>query len=408
MSRSILPSRIGTLHHGTRLLARQRWIVLVGVSLLVIAGLPQSRSVVAQETNATNLLVGKAFDDALEQTISVTWQAQDLRSGLKGLSNARRVSILIDRRVDPSTELSLAVKSVPLRELLDRVAADLSLGISRLENAIVIGPRESARRLRTDVELAAGQLVKASSDAGRVRELQRKLTLGWTDLTSPLELLDELARRYELKVDNAELVPHDLWAAGALPSSNAAESLTVVLSQFDLAFEWSTDLQSVRLVELPRAPTLEREFALRRGVAVSIVDELRESLPGVTLELRGRRVSARGLFEELEQVQAALNPSANQPASRPTGPKVTTFTFEVRNAPLLDFMEKLEQQAGYSFEYDADRLVKAGVKLDGAVSLKMKDALPDELFKAMFSPLGLRHEVDGTTVRLSLKSRTDE
>ena len=387
---------------------QQRFVVLAVVTLFAVVGLPQSPSVVAQETNATDMLVGKAFDEALEQTISVTWQAQDLRSGLKGLSNARQVSILIDRRVDPSTELSLTVKSVPLRELLDRVAADLSLGISRLENAIVIGPRESTRRLRTDVELAGGQLVKASSDAGRIRELQRKLTLNWPDLTSPRELLDEVARQHELTIENAVLVPHDLWAAGTLPSSSAAESLAVVLSQFDLAFEWSTDLQSIRLVEQPRAPTLEREFALRRGVAVSVVDELRESLPGVALELKGRRVSARGLFEELQQVQTVLNPSANQPDPKSAGPKITTFTFEIRNAPLLDFMEKLEQQAGYSFEYDADQLAKAGVKLDGAVSLKMKDALADELFQAMFDPLGLRHEIDGTTVRLRLKSRTDE
>ena len=391
-----------------RLHARQRWIVLAGVSLLVIAGFSHPRSVVAQESNATDLLVGKAFGDALEQSISVTWQAQDLRSGLKGLSNARRISILIDRRVDPSTELSLALKGVPLRELFDRVAADLSLGVSRLEHAIVIGPREATRRLRTDVELSARQLVKASSDAGRVRELQRKLTVNWPDLTSPRELLDMITDGYELRIQNAELVPHDLWAAGALPSSTASEALTVVLSQFGLSFEWSTDLRSIRLVEQPRAPTLEREFAIRRGIPMSIVDELRQSLPGMTLELRGRRVSASGLFEELEQVQATLNPPRDQPAPRPTGPKITTFTFEVRNAPLKEFMDKLEQQAGYSFEYDDAQLIKAGIKLDGAVSLNMKDASPDELFKAMFGPLGLRHDVEGTRVRLNLKTRTDE
>jgi hypothetical protein len=373
--------------------------------LLAICGFFAPRNGVAQE--GSSLLTEKAFDEALEQTISVTWQAQDLRSGLKGLSNVRRISILIDRRVDPSTELSLAVKSVPLRELLDRVATGLSLGISRLENSIVIGPRETTRRLRTDVELAAVQLVKASSNAGRIRELQRKLTFNWPDLTSPRELLEETARRYELRLENVELVPHDLWAAGTLPSSNAAESLTVVLSQFNLAFEWSEDLRSVRLVEQSRAPSLERDFALRRGVAVSLVDELREALPGVTLELRGRRISARGLFEELQQVQAVVNPAGDQPGRKPTRPTTTTFTFEVRNAPLLDFMEKLEQQADYSFEYDSELLAKAGVKLDGAVSLKMKDAAPDELFKAMFDPLGLRHEVDGTTVRLSLKNRNE-
>jgi len=374
--------------------------------LLVISGFVASRIGVAQEGGS--FLTEKAFDDALEQTISVTWQAQDLRSGLQGLARARRVSILIDRRVDPSTELSLAVKSVPLRELLDRVAAELSLGVSRLENAIVIGPRESTRRLRTDVELAAGQLVKASSDAGRIRELQRRLTLNWPDLTSPRELLDEVAGRYDLRIENPELVPHDLWATGALPASRAAESLVVVLSQFDLGFEWSDDLRSVRLVEQPRGPQLERDFSLRRGVAVSIVDELRESMPGLLLELRGRRVVARGLFEQLEQVQVTLHPPSETASPRRTGPKVVTFTFEIRNAPLNEFMEKFEQQTSFTFDYDREQFEKAGVRLDSPVSLKMKDASPDELFKAMFDPLGVKPEVDGTTVRLKLKSRTEE
>ena len=119
-------------------------------------------------------------------------------------------------------------------------------------------------------------------------------------------------------------------------------------------------------------------------------------------------MTTQGFFEELQQVQATLNPPKDQSSSRPTGPRITTFTFEVRNAPLKEFMDKLEQQAGYSFDYDEDQLIKAGVKLDGAVSLKMKDASPDELFKAMFAPLGLQHEVDGTTVRLRLKSRTEQ
>lgn len=381
--------------------------MLVTACLCLVAGQWGSRDAVAQNA-APQFLIAKAFDEGLAQNISVAWQAQDLRSGLRGLSNVRRVAILIDRRVDPSTELDLQVKGVSLRTLLQRVVDEQSLGLSRLENAIVLGPRDAMRRLRTDIELASSQLVRHPAGITRTRELQQRETLTWPDLTAPREILDEVSRRYELPIENPQLVPHDLWAAGTLPSASAAESLLFVLSQFDLAFEWSADLKSVRLIEPSGEPAIEREFSLRRTVSETVINELQASVPGLNIELKGRRVVARGLFEQLEQAQAILLPPREQPGTRPTGPKVVMFTFEVRNAPLKDFMEKLEQQAGYSFEYDTEQLSKAGIRLDGVVSLKMKDASPDELFTAMFDPLGLRHKVDGTTVRLSLKSRTDK
>ncbi|MBI1312950.1 hypothetical protein GC176_16795 [bacterium] len=368
----------------------------------------RAQETVSQNADSTDFLVGKAFEEALAQNISVTWQAQDLRSGLRSVANVRRIAVLIDRRVDPSTELTLQVKSVTLRELFDTVAAELSLGVSQLENAIMIGPRVAMQRLRTDIEIASSQLVRHPAGGTRTSELLHRESLLWPDLTSPRELLDEISRRYDLRIENPELVTHDLWAAGALPSSNAAEILLAVLAQFDLSFVWSADLKSVRLVTQPEAPTLEREFTLRRGVPESIVDELRKSTPGLEIELRGRKVVARGFVEQLEQIHAALFPSRDQPDKRATGPKRVTFTFVVPNAPLKQFMEKLTQQAGYEFDYDAEQLDKAGIRLDRAVSLKMKDATPDELFKAMFDPLGLGYELDGLTVRLRPKSRTEK
>ncbi len=381
--------------------------VLLAAAVCFMTGALCVTRAAAQNALPTNHVVGKAFDQVLGQTISVAWQAQNLRSGLRGLANSKRVSILIDRRIDPSTELSLQLRNVPLRDLLENVADELTLGVSRLESAVMIGPVATARRLRTDIEVTSSQLVR-HPDKSRAGQLLERQSLVWSDLTSPRELLDTICQRYQLQIANPDRVPHDLWAAGALPSSNASEMLLVVLTQFDLGFEWSADLNAVRLVDLTEAPTIERQFTLRRGASASVLDDLRQALPDLTIEVRGRRVTARGLFEQVEQVQAALQPDRDQPGNKPKGPKVVTFTFEIRNAPLKDVMSRLEQQGGYKFEYNAEQFSKAGIRLEQPVSLKMKDASADELFTAMFDPVGLRHEIDGSTVRVRIKDRTDE
>jgi hypothetical protein len=371
------------------------------------AGVLPVASAIAQDQQPSSYLVGKAFDGVLDQQMSVAWQAQNLRSGLQGLARSKQIAIVIDRRIDPSTELSLQKRNLSLLEVLDTVADDLALGVSRLESAVVIGPHATTRRLRTDVEVTSSQVVR-HSDRSRAGHLLERQSLVWSDLTSPRELLDTICQRYGLQIVNPERVPHDLWAAGALPSSNACEMLLVVLTQFDLGVEWSADLNTVRLIDLPEAPAIERQFTLRRGTRASVIDDLRQAMSDLTIEVRGRRVTARGLFEQLEQVQTALQPARNQPGNRPKGPKIVTFTFEIRNAPLKDVMTRLEQQGGYRFDYNAEDLSKAGIRLDQTVSLKMNDASADELFTAMFDPVGLQHEIDGSTVRVRIKDRTDK
>lgn len=360
-----------------------------------------------QNVPAVSLLTENAFSAALDQRLSVIWQAQQLRTGMRELSRSRRVAILIDRRLDPSTELDMELRSVTLRSVLDRIADELSLGVSQLNNALVLGPRPAMRRLRTDMELRAEELLDVSADTARIRQLQRRQSIAWPDLTSPEELIQEIGRQYDLQIESLEAVPHDLWAGGTLPSSSCAESLQFVLSQFDLTFEWTRDADGVRVVPQGDVSMLQRDFSLRRGLSRQDFEQFRSDHPGLDLKVAGRRVVVRGTFEEIEQVRGFLQPGRRTPESSTRQPTRVTFTFEVRNTALDEFMQRLEQQAGYRFEYDSGQLARAGVRLSQAVSLKMNEASPDELFRAMFEPLGLRHELDGRVVRLRLKDRTD-
>ena len=62
-----------------------------------------------------------------------------------------------------------------------------------------------------------------------------------------------------------------------------------------------------------------------------------------------------------------------------------------------------DEESEVEFLYDAKALEAAGVDLDRAIRLDVKDAGADAFFRAVFVPLGLKFEIDGYTVRLSPK-----
>jgi hypothetical protein len=211
---------------------------------------------------------------------------------------------------------------------------------------------------------------------------------------------------YGLTIESIELVPHDLWASATIPQASAPGLLLTVLAQFDLSFEWTANWRGIRIIPMPASPRIERTFSIRRGSAAEIADDLNKSIPGLAAQARGgRSVRASGTVEQLEHVDRLLHPEravAGRPRPRPTTGAVT-FTFQVQNAPLIAFMAKLEDQAGFKFEYDKAAITNAGIDLEGVINLNMEKATEDELLEAMFKDFGLMFERDGKKVRVFLK-----
>jgi hypothetical protein len=387
------------------------------VTILTIASLctfPTDRQIsLADESEPA---AGRAFSDALNKPIGLSWQDQELRTGLRRLASVGNIAIVIDRRIDPSQTLTLRLPSTPLRDVLKQIAAECDCGISVLDGCVFIGPVPTASRLRTVIEQKSQELAAASGTAAsRVAELTARHIFNWNDLTSPQELLGQIAARYGVTLPETDAVPHDLWAAASSGSVTASEAFLLVLSQFDLSFEWirssaGQPIDGLKIVSMPESPRVERRFNVKRAPDAKFVAELKQEHSGVSVSTRGRIVTASGTAEQLDEIEAALFPGRPSPlasdgtGSRKTGPKTTTYTFTVK-APLDDFLKALEQQSGFKFEFDADELKTAGVNLDAIVDLRMNKATAEDLFEGLFKDTGINWKLDGSNVRLTPSSR---
>jgi len=364
-------------------------------------------------------LTGRDFEDALKKTLSLAWQGQNLRDGLRKISETRQVAILLDRRVDPGQQLSLQVQNVSLQALLKLIATEARADISVLDTFIYVGPAATAARLRTVEEIAASQLVSdrpatisvgtsTSPQTRRSFELLERSTLIWPDLARPRELLEEIARRYSLTIEPTDKVPHDLWGQAVVPSATPSQLLVAVLGQFDLSFEWTDNRDGIRIVEIPADPRIERTFTLKRGTESAILAELSQRIPGLEPQVTGRKVTVVGTVEQLEIVETLIHPERSptplRPNQRLTGGGVTTFTFAA-DAPLLAFLNTLEKQAGYEFKYDVEAFEAAGIRLDKRIRLEASELTAQEVFQKMFPPQNIAFKVDGKTVYLTPAAR---
>ena len=375
----------------------------------------QDTSILTESTH--DFATGKAFDEALAKKISLAWQGQNLRDGLRQLSETRSVSILLDRRIDPGQQMTLKIQNVSLRDLLKLIATEVRADISTLGNFVYVGPVGVASRLRTVEEIAASQLVSsrsstisvdASPTTRRTFELMKRQTLAWSDLGTPRELLTEIGHRYVLKIEDAGRVPHDLWGQADLPSGTASQLLLAVLAQFNLSFEWTESRDGIRIVDIPVDPRIEKQFTLKRGTEQNILAGLNRRLPNLERRVVGRKLAVVGTVEQIENVEALIFPERRQenprPNQRKVGGGVTIFTFKA-TAPLGAFMKTLEAQAGFKFAYDAEAFSQAGIRLDQRIFLEVKELTAEEVFEKMFPPQSIGYKVDGNTIRLSPAAR---
>lgn len=115
-----------------------------------------------------------------------------------------------------------------------------------------------------------------------------------------------------------------------------------------------------------------------------------------------------GTVEQLEAAEALIHPerAKNRPAGRNPGNGITTFTFAA-DAPLLAFMNTLEKQAGYRFEYDSEALKKSGIRLDKRIRLEANQLNATEVFHLMFDAQNIAFKVAGKTVQLTPAPRQD-
>lgn len=366
---------------------------------------------------ATGRRLERVLDDAVP---GATWKNAPLRRVVSQISEGYEVAILRDRRIDPTVPIDLSAVSLPLRDVLDEVARGAGGRVRRVGNVVYLVPDDPAATVRTLVELRRQEL--AGVPSRRAAILSQSRTIGWSDLTEPVEIVRKISDRFDIAVENPHDLPHDLWAGSVFPEMEASEMLTLVLIQFDLTFQWSNEANSIRLVPLPEETStigIERTYP-----SVQNLDEAlaawRASVggwdgDGVDVVFQGDQNVVRGpleLHELIEQVRTGRR----RPRSRSEGGARNgqmksdgisevplarrEFTLTVSRVPASAILRKLEE-SGIKFVYDDKELSEAGIDLNRPVSLDVERADAETFFRTVFDPLGLSVELDGVTVTLT-------
>lgn len=350
---------------------------------------------------------GLRFRQSLDSSIpGVTWKETPLRNIFWQISNLYQVAILVDRRIDPTFAPEVAVSNESLWGVIQELCRHVSAEPRTVGNCVYIGPVDRADLVRTLIELRKEGLLTLRNETSKNQwiNLQRPRSVRWGDLTTPKEIIEQIAERFSFQVSGSELLPHDLCRGGAFPEMAAAEMVTLILVQYDLTFRWSDDLRSISIESMPSDT---REIVVERSVIVTGAMRSRikqQSSASLQLRFEGAKVVVRGRLEDVETFVAEVSGkrTKEKAGSSPGGVvplQQREFTLAVTGVPIQAILENLER-SGITFEYDSATFADRGVDLGTPVSVGLMRASAQEFFSAIFRPIAVDFVIDGTTVRL--------
>jgi len=356
---------------------------------------------------AAEPLAGKPFEAALDQKIGRSWTGQDghiLRNVLRQLADSQRVSIVLDRRIDPTQSIELTLPPTPLRDMVSTLARKVDCGTSIVGNVIYVGPTDSAKKLRTLVELRNADRTRLTG-RNRPAALTQPKTFVWQELDRPRDMLQQVAEKFQIEIDGLDKLPHDLWAATSLPQVTATEALSLLLVQFGSTFEFVPNRAAVRIVPIPERVFVERSHRVLANSPVSH-DAARQRFSEVDFEQAEGKLIVRGTVEQQAEIAAWLR-TGNQKTTKPTDKPLRDRHFKTlqqKNVALGEIIKTFIVY-GIKIEYDPEQFANGGISLDQKIDIDEKDIYAEKLFRKIFEPRGIEVTIEGETVRLTPKSK---
>lgn len=349
------------------------------------------------------------FRTAIQQPLTASWDNVPLRDLLRSLGDTQRVGLWLDRRLDPTTTVKLTLVDQSLTTGLSQIASELEARVIPVGNVLWIAPEPTATWARTTLAQRDAELHGPQSSVPEKRQfaLVNRKTIHWPALTSPQEILDQIAQRFDLQIEADAPLRHDLWGPGAIPLATATEALTLILLQYDLDFRWDAQGRSVRLVPFARPPLIERRYRPRgRQTLAELQKQWATQFPELTLRVAQDELLVLGRVEDHEQLDELQRPRGSATSTTDPPPVVPLrrrqFTLRVENVPIRAVMKELEK-SGVVFEFSDEEFREAGVDLNQRTSLDVKQTGAEEFLKQLFAVLPVRIAIDDVTVRLTLR-----
>ena len=110
---------------------------------------------------------GEDFFAALKSTVSITVEGSPIRDSLGRLGKSQAVALFVDRRVDPTSEITLVIEQEPLEDVIRKIARDQRLGVGFVGSVMYVGPPKTAARVATLAALKNDEAKEAAEQVAR-------------------------------------------------------------------------------------------------------------------------------------------------------------------------------------------------------------------------------------------------
>lgn len=290
--------------------------------------------------------------------VHATWTAQPIRAVTDQLTRLAGKPVVLDRRLDPTTAITLVAAGEPCDDVLTTIATRAGGQAVHLAATIRIAPPAAAGRCLA-AEQARSQELARLPQAQR-RSLAEEAAWHWPAGSRPRDLVASAAAEAGITINGLDQIPHDHFPAADVPPLSLAERLDLILAHFDLRVAWS------------RSPSGSRP----RGSIVPLPDAASASA---------------GTAAHAER------PSRSSTPRRPGTKQAYTLRLE---APLDEALTAISRQLGLRLDLDAASLAARGIAPREIARAEVRSASRDELLDAILGPLGLAWRIDEDTLRV--------
>lgn len=335
---------------------------------------------------------GDPFAKQLTIPVGIHWSGRNtLRKGLTNLARSQQICILLDRRIDPGQQVQVSMSDAPLGDCLTRIADKVHAKVCYLGPTVYLAPTDVASILPTLAAIKRQQVQKLPK-AVRHRMLHKRVW-GWEDLTTPQELLGQLAEESPIPIKGINSIPHDLWPAANLPPLALVDRLTLVTAAFDRTIEFDAGGDRVRIVTMPRSVALTRTYHIASG-SEWLAEQVRKDFPAAVFEQAERQLTISGSWQDHRRIQSLLSGKPSPvPLHRGTGRKVYTVNVEGTVAQLI---HAVAPQIGL----EADLNMEIRHALRRRIRVEVDQASTDELLHAILDPADLDFKIIGDRLEI--------
>lgn len=289
--------------------------------------------------------------------IVATWRATPLAEVAAALGPLLGRPVVVDRRIDPTTPVTLVADGREAGEVLEELARLSSSEVVVLRESVRLAVPGSRRPLQAAEEARATELQQATADLRR--RLSSRSPASWPAGSSPGPLITGIAAENGLTIRGLDRLPHDHLRSQSLPPTSLAATLDLLLAGFDL----------------------------------------RAAINGTGLEVVP--IDPQGIPRRPPQLPAGSRP---QPAGAPSA---TRFSLEAA-APLEELLKAVATQAGLTLRLDAARLKELGIDPGTVVRVQVMDVTRDQLLDRLTAPVGLSWTIDETVLVVTGRSSPSE